>query len=134
MLKLTTVLATAFIAFTSNNILASQLASPFVQNEINEAHKAYLTNNTSTGLYALNSLARLLLEVRSQEVSATGNDVNLASTYFRIGLLYEKEKNETLKNKYFSKALDLYPNQPKLSVDDFRHFINKLDNSYSKQN
>ncbi len=53
---------TFFIFFTLSisNVFANSSTSSYLKNEINEAHKAYLFNDTATGLYALNSLARLL--------------------------------------------------------------------------
>jgi len=125
---------TFFIFFTLSisNVFANSSTSSYLKNEINEAHKAYLFNDTATGLYALNSLARLLEFIGPDELSIEGTNLNLALTYFRIGLLHEKNGDELLKDKYFSQAIVLVPNSEEILTNDFRSLVNKLDKNFSE--
>ena len=104
---------TFFIFFTLSisNVFANSSTSSYLKNEINEAHKAYLFNDTATGLYALNSLARLLKYIGPDEFSIEGTNLNLALTYFRIGLA---------------------PNSKEILTSDFRTLVDKLDKNFSE--
>lgn len=125
---------TFFIFFTLSisNAFANSSTSSYLKNEINETHKAYLFNDTATGLYALNSLARLLEFIGPDELSIEGTNLNLALTYFRIGLLHEKNSDGLLKNKYFSQAIVLAPNSKEILTSDFRTLVDKLDKNFSE--
>ena len=120
------------LCFSNSNAFANSSTPSYLQNEINEAHKAYLFNDTATGLYALNSLARLLKYIGPDELSIEGTNLNLALTYFRIGLLHEKNSDGLLKNKYFSQAIVLAPNSKEILTSDFRTLVDKLDKNFSE--
>ena len=121
-----------FFTLSISNAFANSSTSSYLKNEINEAHKAYLFNDTATGLYALNSLARLLKYIGQDELSIEGTNLNLALTYFRIGLLHEKNGDELLKDKYFSQAIVLVPNSEEILTNDFRSLVNELDKNFSE--
>ncbi|TMP03719.1 hypothetical protein CWC11_13055 [Pseudoalteromonas sp. S3178] len=120
------------LCFSNSNAFANSSTPSYLQNEINEAHKAYLFKDTATGLYALNALARLLKFIGPDELSIEGTKLNLALTYFRIGLLHEKNGDELLKDKYFSQAIELAPNSEGILTNDFRSLANKLDHNFSE--
>ena len=100
-------------------------------NEITES-SCYLCDNIFSDLakYTLEAIRKL--ENLDYESILEGTNLNLAVTYFRIGLLHEKNGDELLKDKYFSQAIVLVPNSEEILTNDFRSLVNKLDKNFSE--
>lgn len=118
----------ALTMLTSNIILANDLSSDFLKDEIKIAHTQYLTGEN--GLYALEALARLLELHTVDALQSKVGPNNLSFTYLRIGLLHEKSGNNLKANSYFTKALSSYKGE-KVEVAQLKSYVKKIDNQRS---
>lgn len=105
----------------SSYSLANEISVDFLKNEIQVAHKQYLTGSPESGLYALEALSRLLVTEQSK---VGPND--LSFTYLRIGLLHEKSGNEPKASLYFSKAVDSYKGS-NIQITQLKEAVAHLD-------
>jgi hypothetical protein len=113
---------------TSNIILANNLSSDFIKEEIKIAHTQYLTGTDESALYALGALARLLESVKPDILVSEVGPNSLTYTYLRMGLLHEKSGNKSKANLYFTKAVSLY-NGAKVEVAQLKRYVKKIDNT-----
>ncbi|WP_337879671.1 hypothetical protein [Rheinheimera sp.] len=113
--------------FGFNMSVANEISADFLKTELERAHAAYLTGSVDTGLYALEALARLLESDQSAALQTEVGSNNLAFTYVRIGLLYEKTGNTSQAQAYFNKALGSYQGH-KIEMASLKDSVLKLDN------
>lgn len=109
---------------------ANQISADFLINEINIAHSEYLNGSIDSGLYALESLARLLESDKSATLLSETGSNNLAFTYLRIGLLHEKSGNKQKADTYFNKALSSYQGE-KTDITQLKEAVVELDKTAS---
>ena len=109
---------------------ANQISADFLINEINIAHSEYLNGSIDSGLYALESLARLLGSDKSATLLSETGSNNLAFTYLRIGLLHEKSGNKQKADTYFNKALSSYQGE-KTDITQLKEAVVELDKTAS---
>lgn len=105
---------------------ANQISVDFLINELKIAHSEYLNGSIDSGLYALESLARLLESDKSATLMAETGPNNLAFTYIRIGLLHERAGNKRDADTYFNKALSLYQGE-RTDITQLKEAVVKLD-------
>jgi len=105
---------------------ANQVSVDFLRNEIKIAHSEYLNGSIDSGLYALESLARLLESDKSATLMLETGPNNLAFTYLRIGLLHEKSGNKQEANTYFNRALISYQGE-KTDITQLKKAVLELD-------
>jgi len=105
---------------------ANQISADFLMNEIEIAHSEYLNGSIDSGLYALESLSRLLESDNSARLSSGAGPNNLAFTYLRIGLLHEKSGNKREADAYFNKALSSYQGE-KTDITQLKETVVELD-------
>jgi len=105
---------------------ANQVSVDFLINEIKIAHSEYLNGSIDSGLYALESLARLLESDKSATLMLETGPNNLAFTYLRIGLLHEKSGNKQEANTYFNRALISYQGE-KTDITQLKKAVLELD-------
>ncbi len=109
---------------------ANQISADFLINEINIAHSEYLNGSIDSGLYALESLARLLESDKSATLRSETGPNNLAFTYLRIGLLHEKSGNKPEADTYFDKALSSYQGE-RTDITQLKKAVAGLDKTPS---
>ena len=105
---------------------ANQVSVDLLINEIKIAHSEYLNGSIDSGLYALESLARLLESDKSATLMLETGPNNLAFTYLRIGLLHEKSGNKQEANTYFNRALISYQGE-KTDITQLKKAVLELD-------
>lgn len=105
---------------------ANQVSVDFLINEIKIAHSEYLNGSIDSGLYALESLARLLESDKSATLMLETGPNNLAFTYLRIGLLHEKSGNKQEAITYFNRALISYQGE-KTDITQLKKAVLELD-------
>ncbi len=109
---------------------ANQISSDFLTDELNTAHSQYLHGSIDSGLYALESLARLLESDKSATLLSKTGPNNLAFTYLRIGMIHEKSGNKTEADTYFKKALNSYQGE-KINIVQLKEAVALLDKTNS---
>ena len=117
-------------ALISNMVLANEVSPDFLKKEIEIAHTQYITGSGESGLYALETLARLLESDNSNSLQSEIGPNNLSFTYLRIALLHEKSGNKSKANSYFTKALSSYKGE-KIEVSQLKNVVEELDNKHS---
>ena len=109
---------------------ANQISVDFLINELKIAHSEYLNGSIDSGLYALESLARLLESDKSATLMSETGPNNLAFTYLRIGLLHEKSGNKREADTYFNRALISYQGE-KTDITQLKEAVVELDKTAS---
>jgi hypothetical protein len=117
-------------ALISSTVLANAVSADFLKNEIEAAHTQYTSGSNESGLYALETLARLLESDKSSSLQLEVGINNLSFTYIRIGLLYEGSGNESKANSYFTRAVSIYKGE-KIEVAQLKNTVKHLDNERS---
>lgn len=107
-------------------LYANQIAPDFLKKEIKIAYSQYLSGSADTGLYALAALARILESDGSVSLHSNVGLNNLAFTYIRMGLLYEKSGNEQEAETYFKKGLNSYQGE-KTDISKLKEIVLQLD-------
>jgi tetratricopeptide (TPR) repeat protein len=105
---------------------ANEISPDFLKTELALAYSQYLDGSQDTGLYALNALARILESDKSAALQAEVGVNNLAFTYLRLGLLYEKAGNQLQADTYFNKALNSYQGE-EIEIAELKIAVLKLD-------
>ncbi|MDP4985190.1 hypothetical protein [Pseudoalteromonas tunicata] len=125
-MKKTILLSLVFVLSLSANLAqANEITSDFLKQEIELAYNHYLNAEPQSGLFALETLARLIESDSTAILLSEVGPNTLCFTYVRIGLLHEKLGNQEQAAIAFSQAIKSNSGNAELSV--LKASVLKLD-------
>ncbi|RVU37705.1 hypothetical protein EOE67_09550 [Rheinheimera riviphila] len=114
------------MSVTINSAAAAEISADFIKAEIEVAYSQYKTGTPETGIYALETLGRLLKSADSAALQAEIGPNNLPLTYIRIGLLHEKAGDTTKATAFFNQAAELLKDE-KVDIAQLKQKVFQLD-------
>lgn len=118
------------ITLNTTTAYAEDMEMDFIKNEVEISFQQYKDGSIESGIYALESLARLLNQAESSSVRAELGPNILAFTYIRIGLLHEKLGNSLTAEPFFAAVqqnLSKEFSAEKVTVNELKSMVKQLD-------
>ncbi len=106
--------------------VATEVSVDLIKKQLEAAHSQYLSGDQQKSVNALEQLAKLLQYHQSPALDSQIGPNNLAYTYLRLGVLYEKSGDTSKATSYFSKALLSYKGD-KVELEQLKTQVQSLD-------